>query len=809
VGAWLLPASACAFWLGLLAAPSFGRVAPVLAWLVLGGGALVASLLVGAELADVTLQRGLVDRRLEAPAVSAASPGRPGGRAPPALALALAGLVALGIGWGTFQRHRVEGSLLRSLAPGVVAVEGQLRTDPSISDHGWSAILDVRRVASGPDAWAVREPVWVSGTDAPPAVRGDRLRVEGTAEVPEELSFRSSLERRGIGVEVRGRTVGVLGHASDPLLRAAQAFRGFVGRSISRLFPQREAGLLLGLALGDDSRLDEALARDFHATGLGHLLVVSGENVAMVLAPILGLALWLRLSRWPTFLLAGGTVLFFVVLTGAEPSVMRAGVMAGLTLLGVLAGRPRSTASILAGAVLFLLVLDPTLVWAIGFQLSVVATAGMVAMATSIADRIRFAPRPMAMAAGATIAAQLAVTPILLLHFHEVPLVTVAANVLAFPAVSPALLLGLLAGGVGVLWPVLARPIAALALVPMRYLEALADRLGRAPVPWITSGGGIGVLLVGGAVVLGLAWWLRGRRRIPRPALVLAVALMPLFVWSTALSSGPPSGLVVRFFDVGQGDAALVSSPAGANVLIDGGPDPSLVATKLAALGVKRLDAVVATHPHEDHYVGLPEVLSRFPVGLVLDSGCPVPEARTQGYRAFLGAVRAKGIPERHPTRGDVIQVGDLRFQVLSPDRCWQGTHSDPNNDSLVLLLEHLDDTVLFANEPEAEAQEVMVQDGVPIAADVLNVPHHGAGTSIGEFFALVHERVAIVSVGPNDYGHPVPETLEALRATGARVFRTDRTGDLVIAFQPDGILVQTGRGRTILFEGGPVASAP
>jgi competence protein ComEC len=216
--------------------------------------------------------------------------------------------------------------------------------------------------------------------------------------------------------------------------------------------------------------------------------------------------------------------------------------MAGLTLLGVLMGRPRSTAAVLAGAVLLLLALDPTLVWAVGFQLSVVATTGMVGMATSIAGRIPFVPRPVAVAAGATIAAQLAVTPILLFHFHEVPVVTVAANVLAFPAVSPALLLGLVAGGIGVVSVGLARPFAALAVVPMRYLEALADRLAKAPVGWITSDGGLGVLVVGGAVVALAAWWLRARRPIPRAVLVGAVVLLPVVVWSTALSSGPPSG---------------------------------------------------------------------------------------------------------------------------------------------------------------------------------------------------------------------------------------------------------------------------
>jgi len=145
----------------------------------------------------------------------------------------------------------------------------------------------------------------------------------------------------------------------------------------------------------------------------------SGENVAMVLAPMLALGSLLRLSRWPRFAIGLGTVVFFVVLTGAEPSVLRAGVMAGLTLLGLLLGRPRSTATVLAAAVFGLLMIDPALVWSVGSQLSVAATAGMLALATPVADRLTFLPRALALATGATLAAQLGVTPVLLYHFHE------------------------------------------------------------------------------------------------------------------------------------------------------------------------------------------------------------------------------------------------------------------------------------------------------------------------------------------------------------------------------------------------------
>src|SRR5207245_11689232 len=131
-----------------------------------------------------------------------------------------------------------------------------------------------------------------------------------------------------------------------------------------------------------------------------------------------------------------------------------------------------------------------------------------------------------------------------------------------------------------------------------------------------------GVVLLGLAAVVALAVWFRANRRVPKRVVVAACVAMPLFVWGAAIRAGPPGGLVVRFLDVGQGDAALVQSPGGANVLIDGGPDPQLVAVDLAALGVKRLDAIVATHPHLDHYVGLPAVLARFPVRLVVRTGC-------------------------------------------------------------------------------------------------------------------------------------------------------------------------------------------
>jgi competence protein ComEC len=634
--------------------------------------------------------------------------------------------------------------------------------------------------------------VWLDADGDPPAAtRGDLIRAAGVLQTPDDAGFAEALHHRGVAVALRSQVVERLGPAPNPFVHATQVIRAFVGRTIERIFPPREAGLLLGLVLGDDSKLDAVTARDFQTTGLGHLLVVSGENVAMVLAPVLAFAGALRLARVGRFVLGLGTVLLFVVLTGAEPSVLRAGAMATFALFGVLMGRPRATGVVLAAAVFVLLVLDPWLVHAIGFQLSVAATAGMVALATPLAERFgRLLPKAVALAAGTTTAAQLGVTPLLLFHFHEVPGVTIVANLAAFPLVEPALLLGIAAGVLGLAWLPLGRAVAFLALLPMRGLETVANVLAKAPIAWLTSTGGVSVLVVGFAAFVGITAWLRSGWRPPRRAVAAAIACLLVLLWHGAIAAGPPDGLTVRVLDIGQGDAVLIQSPAGATVLIDGGPDEELAARLLVSYGVKRLDAVVATHPHADHIAGLPQVLARFPVGVFYEPGCP---DDTPMQAALHEEIDAEGIPVHTPRAGDTFMVGDLRFDVLSPDRCWEGSASDPNNDSIVLLLSRGEDTVLLPGDVEREGQQVLLDAGTLPDVDLLKMPHHGGDTSLPELFPAVKPELVAISVGqPNPYGHPNPTAMAEIAVTGADVWRTDQHGTVTVTWVA-GVPVATG----------------
>jgi competence protein ComEC len=777
VAGWILAVAAAGLWAGVLAAgfhPGLQRPGPAAA--LLGAG--VAAL-------------GLARRH---PAV--------------VLATVAASFALLGAGWAGLRLARARDSPLASMAGRAVEVTGRVVSEPELRAHGWALGFQAGTlVARGPELGSDRpirldDTVRLEGEDEPPAApgrelrRGDRLLVRGWVRGLRG-EFGDRLRRRGYVARLEALSVEWLGPATDPLARAAAAVRSALGRSVRRVLPEREAGLLMGLVIGDTSRLDPTVEEDFRATGLTHLTAVSGQNVAMFLAPVLALAVVLRAGGRTRFAVGLGAVGFFVLLTGAEPSVLRAGAMATLAMLGAFLGRPRSPPAILGGAVLAVLGTNPSLAHSVGFQLSVAATAGLSLLAGPLAERLRWAPRWLATAAATTAAAQLGVLPLLLYHFGAVPTVALPANLLALPAVAPGMLMGLLAGAVGLVVPAVGVVVGHVARLPLAYLAGVAHHLARAPLPQVTSPGDqVGVLVVGGlAVALG-GWWVRSGRRLGRPAALGAVVALPAVLLAAALRGGPPESLTVTFFDVGQGDAALVRSARGATVLVDGGPDQQEVARKLAALGVRRLDLLVATHPHADHIGGLPAVLARFRVALVLEPGCGAESASDSPFQEALErALRAAGVPVRHPRAGAVLLVGDLRVEVLGPEACFRGTDSDPNNDSLVLRVTEGRWSVLFAGDAEEPAQRALLEEGADrLRATVLKVPHHGGATSLEEFFDAVDALVAVVSVGPNRYGHPVPATLAELAEGGARVLRTDRLGDVTVSFGPSGVLVDSGR---------------
>jgi competence protein ComEC len=584
------------------------------------------------------------------------------------------------------------------------------------------------------------------------------------------------LRRHGAHVVLRGgewrRTGrrGGLGGLADRI-RA-----GLADRIAPGLGGERRA-VVTGVVLGEDESLSEELRARFRASGLYHLLAVSGQNVALVAGGVLWVAWLLSISRWVGEICALAAIGGYVLAVGPQPSVIRAGVAGALTSLAWLTARERDRWWFLLLGALVLLAWNPYTLLDPGFQLSfaaVVAIFTLVPRLDHLLDGYPL-PRPLRPVVSISTACGLATAPILWLHFGAIPLLTVPANALAAPAVVPLLGLGLATAAMQPLAPGLALTLAWLNGWCAAYLAGCARFVGGLPFAQLTSGMSLALVAAAATTAVAAAKLPRHSRRGLAPVLVLAILVLVGWRLWPARALPPPAGLRITFLDVGQGDSALLQVAEGA-VLVDEGPPEAAVDDQLRGMGVHALSLLVLTHPQRDHVGGAAHVLERLSVGLVLDPRLPTDS--DDELRA-LAAARRRNVPVAAARAGSAYRLGRLTLRVLWPAD--PGNPGDEPNDHAVVLLASYGsvDALLTA---DAESNVTLPLRPPPV--EILKVAHHGSeDPGLAALLQRLRPQVAVISVGErNDYGHPRAETLAALRASpGLVVYRTDRDGRVVL----------------------------
>ena len=653
-------------------------------------------------------------------------------------AILLVGFTLIGF-WSGYTSVSREAEILAFVAqPGPVDATVRMVTDPRSGDFGWWALARFEPPRP-PRPPAV--PVLVAFADEPGVEAGEAIFVSGS------MGSRSG---RAGGDPFAGvlsvKRVHTTDLGSAPWMAAGNAVRR---RSLALL---RDGGssraLLGGFLVGETEAIPEADMEAMRRSGLAHLVAVSGSNVALFLGLVL-VALG-PLAAGPRRRAVAGllALVVLVVATRWEPSVVRAAVMAGLILAGRLGGWSLDGLSALATTATLVVAVSGEMAIDVGFILSVLATTGVL-VATKLS--IDGMPRWLGASLLATLGAQIAVVPVLLSVFGSVPLMSPLTNLVAAPVVAASTAIGAIGVGIG------AQPLIDLAVVGSGLVLAVA----RVSSHWPQLGWG-GVVISAGLLAVGsVKSW--------RPVTVVVGGTVLIVVLVAGGGDLPRPGAVV--LDVGQGDAIVVVSSEGKVLLVDGGPDPAVLDVKLSQYGVGRVDLVVLSHVHADHAAGLSAVLGRRPVGEIWFPSAP---HTTPAAEEIRGLATRSGVPLKPAPVGERVSLGDLEIEVLGPLR----RYGSPNDQSIVLRVRVGDGPrLLLTGDIETFAQD----DLRGVTAEFLKVPHQGGGTSDLGWLAGTEAVEAVISVGPNDYGHPDPEVVAALATAGMKVVRTDVTGDYVI----------------------------
>lgn len=686
---------------------------------------------------------------------------------------------------------------------GALTLVGDVIAPPDVRDRATHVRLAVTRVRAE-NVWRDVTGVALLQVPRETDVRyGDRVQLYGEPTTPpefEDFSYKDYLARQGIHslVRVYGGVMLLAREQGNPFFAALYAFRARALATVYAIFPDPATSLLAGILLGVDSGIPRELRDAFGATNTAHIIAISGFNISIIAGILAKLARRVFGARRATLVVILGLAIY-TLLVGASASVVRAAIMGSLTVLALHYNRQNDALNALAVAALLMTAWNPFTLFDLGFQLSFLATLGLVLYTKPLADWFEknlarvLATERAKQVVGAlsdsvivTLAAQITTTPLIVFAFHRLSLVGLFANFLILPAQPAVMVLG----GLATLTALVVQPIGqVIAWVAWAFVEwTIVVVQATASLPFAALDvGRFDLLLLALYYVLlfgatRVDWRALREHATLRPALALGVMLVA-GVWMWNLAATAPDGKTHVVFLDGDGAATFVRAPRGVKVLIDGGANPSVV---LSALGQRlpfwdrSLDLLVLTDSDDDHLAGLIAVLERYDVRHVVEVSAPAkPTAAYLKWRALIAQKRVASLLAQAGLL--IVLDRDVTLEILHPQEGEEARGA-------VARLRAGSLAFLFAESASVDDQAALLDSEVDVASAALIAPRK----ITPDFFDSVNPQFVVVFAGSGTRGKPSADLLAAL--SSATILRTDERGAIEMVVEGNAVVIRMAR---------------
>ena len=670
---------------------------------------------------------------------------------------------------------------------------------------------------------------------------GDKIFITGEFQEPQGMrneggfNYKEYLKSLNIYGSVKAKNIKVIEqNKGNIFMNFTYKISDEIKENIEEFMGEKYSGLLIGLLLGDSSKIDENMEENFKITSLTHILAVSGAQVSYIIVAMYSL-LKRKIGIQKTRVVIIASLIFYTALTGFSPSIVRAGIMGIILMISGLVFRKNDIINSIAISLFFMLVYNPFLLENVGLQLSYLGTIGIIGFNKTIIlilKNIQIRNRKwkykinrklilliskIKEILAVTMSASLAVVPVMIYHFNLFGTYFLITNLLASIIIGPITLLGTLLVIISFISINIAKILSYILkfLIDILLFISSFSKLPISkiyiPTPKISF-----IIIIYLSLIISLFIYKVFHERNPNTTILRVRNLLALVKYKFKQNRDDvikkiiiisiiislcmifiPRDLQINFVDVGQGDSTFIITPKNKTILIDGGGSntgsfdvgENTLLPYILDKGYNKIDLMIISHFDSDHVGGLLTILEEIKVEKVLIAK---QEEQSENYKRFLNIVKEKNIPVIIGKEGEKINIEkDLYLDILFPES-EQIEENMINNNSLVFNMHYNNFSMLFTGDIEeiAEKRIIEITNKSRLKADIIKIPHHGSKTSsTRELLERVLPKIALIGVGKDNlFGHPSSETIDKLNELKIKTYRTDINGEIMINVNKSGI---------------------